>query len=206
MHSLSRHVHAQWGGGSEVRCGWVSGSKVKRPCWFCYCNPDVIKHSLLFFLSFPPLFIPSSSPSFLLSFPSVLSFFPLLSSILSCPDLSFFSPPSFFPAVHFYCDQHQHLLFLVQLYISWFSSVCVLHGVYPCCFQWAVRPQRRSWLSLGGVQGPYPLSEAWHCEYSHTDTKVSLQPWPTKPTHFYHILQMLTDFFVTTLQHFILIK
>lgn len=59
VHAHSRHVHAQQDVGSEVRCGRVSGSEVKRPGWFCYCSPDVIK-------VLPPL-LPSSFPHLLLS-------------------------------------------------------------------------------------------------------------------------------------------
>lgn len=55
VYARGQHVHAQRGGGAEVERGWVSGSKVKRPRRLCYCNPDVIKHSLLSLLpSFPP--------------------------------------------------------------------------------------------------------------------------------------------------------
>lgn len=78
-----RHVHAQRGAGSEVRCGWVSGSKVKRPSWLCCCNPDVIKHSHLFFLSSPSFLTPLSPPIPPSSLPSIL-FYPSFLSILSC--------------------------------------------------------------------------------------------------------------------------
>lgn len=70
MHTpTGRHVHTQRDRGSEVRRGWVSGSKVKRPSWWCYCNPVVIKHSHLCFLSSPR------------SFPRLLSIPPCCSSI-----------------------------------------------------------------------------------------------------------------------------
>ena len=65
VHAHSRHVHAQPDGGSEVRCGRVSGSEVKRPGWLCYCSPDVIKvRPPLLPRSFPPLLL-SILPLFL---------------------------------------------------------------------------------------------------------------------------------------------
>lgn len=152
---------------------------MKRLSWLCYCSPDVIKQTQTLFsvlsshLSFlplllfiPPPFLPRS-PQFHLvfflhfllnpSFPSLLNFIAWnLSLYLWSLHISNFIS----------LTKHHPLLLVSQLHISGFSGVCVYHGVHSSSFQWAVCSQRRSRLSLGGVQGPHPLSKTWHSKYT----------------------------------------
>lgn len=127
-------LSAQLGGGAEVGRGRVSGSKVTRPSRLCYCNPDEIKHLLS-----------SSSPPFR-------------------PFLTLFS-------CLFVCLRYESEMIrvcsspcLLQLHISGLGSVCLLHGLHPCCVQRPVRSQRRSRLSLGGVQRSHPVPATRHRE------------------------------------------
>lgn len=50
------------------------------------------------------------------------------------------------------------LLFFQKLCLPRLSCMCLLNGVHPSRFQWALRSQRESWLSLGGVQRQDPIS------------------------------------------------
>lgn len=122
------HVHTQ---GSDV--GGVQGQRWRGPAG-CVFVTNVWKRSTFFpLVSFLSCFLLSPS-SFIL--PSFLACFAVL---LSSPSPVF---PRRFPSQtpSFYHSRHQHLLFLPQLHISWFSSVRVFHGVHSSCFQWTICP------------------------------------------------------------------
>lgn len=118
VHAHSRHVHAQQDVGSEVRCGRVSGSEVKRPGWFCYCSPDVIK-------VLPPL-LPSSFPHLLLS---ILPLFLPLFLPLHPSSLPSVIRPSTFPKTsNFYCTLW--LNYFIYPSSSSLSSYCCIFSVF----------------------------------------------------------------------------
>lgn len=75
-------AHTQRFGGPEVGLmgWWVPGSKVKRPGWVCYCNPEVLKLPPLLPHSSPHL-LPSLPPFCLLPFSMVFYLFPLSLSL-----------------------------------------------------------------------------------------------------------------------------